>query len=157
MDPGEPTVLFRGLPQQLRFPTEEKRALRDFAHNLCERVAAGRGFTCLVTNDGELRNLNQRFRGLDYVSDVLSFPSEQDRELGDIAISAEQARAQAQQFGHSYSDEVRVLMLHGLLHLTGMDHERDRGQMAHAEAKWRAEFGLPSGVIGRAASAGGHE
>ncbi len=67
-----------------------------------------------------------------------------DGELGDIAISAERAATQALAFGHDRTDEICVLMLHGLLHLTGMDHETDRGEMAETEQVWRMELGLPA-------------
>jgi probable rRNA maturation factor len=69
--------------------------------------------------------------------------------LGDIAISAARARAQARDFGHSTEDEIRILMLHGVLHLLGMDHETDAGVMARAEKRWRARLGLPNGLIDR--------
>jgi probable rRNA maturation factor len=114
-------------------------------------VAAGRAFTCLVTNDRELRRLNNDFLGHDYPTDVLSFPAPNaNGNLGEIAISAERAAAQAQEFGHSTVDEIRILLLHGVLHLTGMDHEADQGEMQRSEEKWRAEFGLPGALIARA-------
>ena len=69
--------------------------------------------------------------------------------MGEIAISCGRAAEQAAGFGHSSEDEIRVLMLHGVLHLLGMDHETDRGRMARAEAKWRAALGLPGGLIER--------
>jgi probable rRNA maturation factor len=69
--------------------------------------------------------------------------------LGSIAISLARARAQARAFRHSTEAEVRILMLHGLLHLLGYDHETDSGRMARAEKRWRAELGLPNGLIGR--------
>ena len=155
MDPGEPSLLFRAIPQQLRLTPEEKRALKYFAKHLSTRVADGRSFTCLFTNDRQLQRLNLQFLGHDYPTDVLSFPSSGNGELGELAISAERAEAQAQHFGHSRLDEMRVLMLHGLLHLTGLDHERDRGRMERAEQKWRAEFDLPGTLIARAAASGG--
>jgi probable rRNA maturation factor len=70
--------------------------------------------------------------------------------LGELAISVERADAQANSFGHSRVDEIRVLMLHGLLHLAGMDHETDRGAMSRAEKKWRSYFALPATLISRA-------
>ena len=73
-----------------------------------------------------------------------------ERPLGDVAISLPRARAQAREFGHTTEQELRVLMLHGLLHLLGMDHETDRGRMARAERRWRKRFGLPNGLIERA-------
>ena len=72
--------------------------------------------------------------------------------LGDIAISFLRARAQARAFGHNTGQEVRILMLHGLLHLLGMDHATDSGRMARAEKRWRARLGLPTGLIERVRS-----
>jgi probable rRNA maturation factor len=69
--------------------------------------------------------------------------------LGDIAISFPRARAQARAFGHSAGQEIQILMLHGLLHLLGMDHTADGGRMARAEKRWRARLGLPTGLIER--------
>ena len=125
--------------------------MRDFAAALRDAVARGRDFHCLITDDAELRRLNRRFRGADYATDVLSFPSGGRRgPLGDIAISAARAAAQAREFGHSRVDEIRILMLHGVLHLLGMDHESDGGRMARAEARWRRKLNLPTGLIARA-------
>lgn len=107
-------------------------------------------FLCLITDDSELRQLNRCFLGHDFPTDVLSFPAGSTFEgLGEIAISLERAQAQADEFGHSCLDEVRVLLLHGVLHLSGFDHESDRGEMARAERKWRAYFGLPPTLIAR--------
>jgi probable rRNA maturation factor len=121
---------------------------------LRHRVTAGRGFQCLITDDGELQRLNRQFLGKNYPADVLSFPAAEHTEtmagLGEIAISFQRARQQAHAFGHAMTDEIRILMLHGVLHLMGMDHERDRGAMAHAEAAWRNRLGLPAGLIERA-------
>ena len=72
--------------------------------------------------------------------------------LGDIAISLGRARAQAREFGHSIEQEVQILMLHGVLHLCGHDHEADSGAMARAEKRWRAKLGLPNGLIERVRS-----
>jgi len=69
--------------------------------------------------------------------------------LGDLAISLGRARAQAREFGHTTEEEVRILMLHGVLHLAGMDHETDGGRMARAERRWRRALGLPTGLIER--------
>jgi probable rRNA maturation factor len=154
MSPGDSTVLFRALPIPLKFPKEDQQVLSDFASTLSEIVAGRRPFTCLITNNRSLRKLNQQFLGHDYATDVLSFPSGDGNSpgdsLGDLAISVEKAEAQAVEFGHSRLDEVRILMLHGLLHLLGFDHETDRGQMARAERKWRLHFDLPSNLIERA-------
>jgi probable rRNA maturation factor len=113
-------------------------------------VAKGRAFDCLITGDAELRRLNRNFLGKDYATDVLSFPAAGPGDrLGDLAISMARARAQARQYGEKTEDEVRILMLHGVLHLLGMDHESDGGRMARAEKRWRTQLGLPSGLIER--------
>ena len=127
-----------------------RRAIRDFARQLEQQVAGGRGFCCLVTNDDELRRLNKQFRKKDHATDVLSFPNLHPKEqLGELAISWDRAKAQAAEFGHTPADELRILMLHGVLHLTGMDHERDGGKMARAEIRWRRRLNLPAGLIER--------
>ncbi len=113
-------------------------------------MTRGRPFTCLITDDAELRRLNRDFRKKDYATDVLSFPSGQALGfLGDIAISFDHALRQAAQHGHTVRQEIEILMLHGVLHLLGMDHQNDGGQMARAENKWRAALGLPRGLIAR--------
>jgi probable rRNA maturation factor len=149
MPRSEPMVLMRHAPSGLR-----RAPLEAFAHRLRERVTAGRWFQCLITDDGELQRLNRQFLGKNYPTDVLSFPAAEGEGtpagLGEIAISYQRARGQARAFGHSVSDEIRILMLHGVLHLMGMDHERDRGIMAHAEATWRNKLGLPASLIERA-------
>jgi probable rRNA maturation factor len=110
----------------------------------------------LVTNSSELRSLNRRFRKKDKPTDVLSFPSpraargEVTRAAGDIAISADIARENARKLGHSVSDEVKILVLHGILHLAGYDHERDNGKMARQESRLRRQLKLDSGLIERA-------
>lgn len=129
----------------------DRPGLRAFATRLGNEVSKGRGFTCLVSRDAELRRLNREFLGKDYPTDVLSFPSHSNDEfLGEIAISVDRAACQAAEYGHSTGDEIRILMLHGMLHLMGMDHERDHGQMRRAETRWRKLLELPSGLIERA-------
>jgi probable rRNA maturation factor len=113
--------------------------LKDLAHEILPE----RGVTCLIASDAELQKLNQKFRGKNYATDVLSFPPD------DIAISFDRASAQAAELGHTVEDELRILILHGLLHLAGMDHEADGGAMKRSEARWRKRLGLPSGLIER--------
>jgi len=145
MPDSEPLVLFRLAPSGLN-----RRAVEEFARELRDRVAGGREFHCLITNDTELHRLNQRFLRKNYPTDVLSFPAADGaRELGEMAISAQRAAVQAREFGHTLEEEIRILMLHGVLHLTGMDHERDGGAMARAEMAWRKRLGLPAGLIER--------
>ena len=129
-----------------------EQAIRNFARTLREQVAGGRAFHCLIADDRTLRRLNRKFRGKDYPTDVLSFPSEQRDFLGEIAISSHRAMSQALEFGHPALIEIQILMLHGVLHLLGMDHENDSGDMARAEALWRKKLGLPTGLIERARS-----
>jgi probable rRNA maturation factor len=131
------------LPASLDVP-----AVESFGETLLKLLTRGREFHCLITGDAELRLLNRTYRSHDYATDVLSFPGDRDY-LGDIAISLARARSQARQYGHTLEDEVRVLMLHGVLHLKGMDHESDGGQMARAERRWRKKLGLPDGLIER--------
>jgi len=138
------TVTFLRTEREVR-----PRALVLFARKLQAKVARGRGFDCLIAGDAQLRKLNRDFRGKDYATDVLSFPSGERGRLGDIAISLQRARAQAREFGHSTETEIRVLMLHAVLHLLGFDHETDNGKMARAEKRWRSQFGLPNGLIER--------
>jgi probable rRNA maturation factor len=145
-----PTLLFRALPKQPRISLDHRRELRNFADLLEKNLADAGSFTCLLTGDRELQRLNRSFLGNDYPTDVLSFRAPHHAsDLGEMAISIDRANAQADEFGHSCLDEIRILMLHGLLHLTGHDHERDKGEMARAERKWRIVFGLPTTLIAR--------
>jgi probable rRNA maturation factor len=138
------SILFRVRSRALR-----RRELLEFARRLEADVASGRPFCCLVTGDEEIRGLNRQFRKKDDATDVLSFPATAADRLGEIAISFDRAREQAAEFGHSVGDEVRVLMLHGVLHLVGMDHQRDRGEMRRVEQRWRRRLDLPAGLIER--------
>ena len=143
--PEGSTVSFRREPADVR-----AGAVRRFARKLQKEVARGRSFDTRITSDADLRRWNREFLGKDYATDVLSFPSA-NGGLGDIAISIARARAQAREYGHSPEQEVRILMLHGLLHLLGMDHDSpdDRGRMARSEKRWRVKLGLPCGLIER--------
>jgi probable rRNA maturation factor len=113
----------------------------------------------LLAGDATLRRLNRTFRGKDKATDVLSFPAgpttvffgepEGPGLAGDLAISLETAARHAARFGHTLRDEIRVLMLHGVLHLAGFDHEADSGQMGAREAELRLELRLPTSLIAR--------
>jgi len=106
----------------------------------------------LVTSSQELRQLNRRFRGKNQPTDVLSFPAisgMRDAFTGDVAISADIAAKNARLLGHSTAEEIKILSLHGLLHLAGYDHERDHGEMARKEKRLRRLLGLPQGLIER--------
>ena len=111
----------------------------------------------LLAGDATLRRLNRQFRWKNEATDVLSFPAGDGNAVGvagDLAISLETAARQAAQFGHSLRDEVRVLLLHGVLHLAGFDHEADAGEMAAHEAELRRELGVETGLIARVTQAG---
>lgn len=140
-------VILRKHVAGLSHPTLAKFVMR------ARRAAKLRGIVnVLVTSDQELRTLNRRFRGKDQTTDVLSFepdPEFADFLAGDIAISAGIARQNAAQLGHSAAQEIKILVLHGVLHLAGYDHERDHGAMARQEAKLRRSLGLPVGLIER--------
>jgi probable rRNA maturation factor len=106
----------------------------------------------LVTSSAQLKFLSRRFLGKDKATDVLSFPAgpEAPKNLaGEIAISAEIASQNARSFGHSPAEEIKLLVLHGVLHLCGYDHECDNGKMARREHLLRAKLRLPSGLIER--------
>ena len=122
------------------------------------RAAGLRGLVnILVTSNTEMKSLNRRFRGKDRATDVLSFPAAADAGngfAGDIAISSEIATQNARVFGHAPAVEVKILTLHGVLHLRGYDHEGDHGQMTRLEQKLRRELHLPVGLIERAETSG---
>ena len=105
--------------------------------------------TVAIVPDARVRALNRDYRRKDAPTDVLSFPSEERGYLGDVVIAAGVARRQAREAGHSLQTELRVLALHGLLHLLGYDHERDDGRMARLERRLRREGGLVEGLIER--------
>jgi probable rRNA maturation factor len=112
-----------------------------------------------LISDPHMRRLNRTYRAVDGATDVLSFPFDHEgggpapvrgpRSLGDIAIALGVARRQAAGQGHGLRTELRVLALHGLLHLLGYDHERDQGEMRGVEERLRRRAGLPSGLIAR--------
>jgi probable rRNA maturation factor len=146
MPADDTALLFRHPSRRVR-----RTELRGFLKDLAQRIGHGRSVTCLITTDRSLRALNRRFRGQNHATDVLSFPSQRDTNaLGEIAISYDRAVEQAAEFGHAVEDELRILMLHGVLHLAGMDHETDSGTMARAELRWRKRFSLPPSLTERA-------
>jgi len=119
------------------------------------RAAGVRGTVdVLVATNAEMKSLNRRFRGNDKATDVLSFTAPPDslrkKLAGEIAISAEIAAQNAHILGHTAAQEVKILVLHGILHLRGYDHEGDNGQMARRERQLRAQLRLPDGLIERA-------
>jgi probable rRNA maturation factor len=137
--------------KNLRLPSA--RTLARFL-GLAQGVVRIRGeVTVLLTTDTAIRRLNRQFRGKNQATDVLSFPAEgmgAEEMAGDLAISVLTATRQAVEQGHSLATEIKVLILHGLLHLAGYDHEADAGKMARREGLLRARLGLPQGLIERA-------
>lgn len=116
--------------------------------------------TVALVSDGRMRSLNRSFRGKDFATDVLSFPVDKGLAvlaagpdsrsyLGDLVIARGVAQRQAAEAGHAIGTEIRVLALHGLLHLLGYDHEADSGEMATTEAKLLKKAGLKAGLTGR--------
>jgi len=130
-------------------------ALQSFV--LRARKATGLSGTVnvLVTSSAAVRALNRQFRAQNKATDVLSFPvtsSESgagSRMAGDVAISADIAFENSIRLGHAVAQEIKILTLHGILHLAGFDHERDNGEMARKEAKLRRDFRLPAALIER--------
>jgi probable rRNA maturation factor len=130
-----------------------RRTLTAFLANAAEAVRLEGQVSVLLAGDRRIRQLNREFRRKDRSTDVLSFPAPQnpgaDAVAGDLAISVETAARQAQAFAHPLAVELQILMLHGLLHLAGYDHEMDSGEMARKEAALRRRFGLAAGLIER--------
>lgn len=141
-----------------RKPTRQKSLRKRELSSFLTTVASAaklKGQICvLLTTDSAIRDLNLRFRRKNKATDVLSFPAAEAfgkaaQIAGDLAISLETALRQAEAFGHPLETEVKVLILHGILHLAGMDHEADTGQMARRESALRKRFELPAGLIQR--------
>ena len=150
---GFPAIADAGNSVRAALPT--KPTLARYLREAQAAVGLRGEVSVLLTTDAGIRGLNKRFRKKDKATDVLSFLVEPGFGLaGDLAISVETAVRQAAEQGHRLSVELRVLMLHGLLHLAGHDHERDDGEMARKERRLRAKLGLPQGLIERA---GGRE
>jgi probable rRNA maturation factor len=122
--------------------------LAAWLQSVAPRAARG-AMTVALVSDARVRALNRRFRRKDAPTDVLSFPGDAGAYLGDVVIASGVARRQAREAGHSLQTELRVLALHGLLHLLGYDHERDGGRMARLERRLRRKGGLRAGLIER--------
>jgi probable rRNA maturation factor len=140
--------------KDLRLPSA--RALARFLAGAQAAIRLKGEVTVLLTTDATIRKLNRQFRGKNQATDVLSFPAEGigvEKIAGDLAISVPAALKQAVDQGHSLATEIKVLILHGLLHLAGYDHETDEGKMARRERLLRARLNLPQGLIERTANA----
>jgi probable rRNA maturation factor len=142
----EPIIIFkrpvRGLSQ---------RGLTTFVEQACRAAGLKGAVTVMVTDSREMRSLNSRFRGKNQATDVLSFPPPplDNGFAGDIAVSLDIAARNARSLGHSLGQEVEILVLHGILHLAGYDHEGDQGEMAEREQRLRLRLKLPTGLIER--------
>jgi probable rRNA maturation factor len=131
-------------------------ALERFVARACSAAGLRGSVNVFVTTNRDLQALNRRYLGKDHPTDVLSFPPMPGlptKLAGDLAISAEIAARNAARLGHSLASEIKVLALHGVLHLAGYDHEGDRGQMAEKEERLRRELRLPTTLIERGEAA----
>ncbi len=137
-----------------KLPKAARPRRRELATFLREAVAAV-GLTgelsVLLTGDAQIREYNRQYRAKDKPTDVLSFPApaEADGVAGDLVVSLETAWRAATERGHALDVELRILLLHGLLHLAGYDHESDSGTMQRKEMRLRRSLGLPAGLIER--------
>ena len=124
------------------------RYWREFtAESLTAMKREGSDVSIVFVGNAAIRKLNRQYRGRDYVTDVLSFPAEPDQfekrsSLGEIVIATDRAAAQAKESGLSFQNEIEQLILHGLLHLCGYDHETDKGEMNRLELRLRRKLGI---------------
>ena len=151
--PAPPRSRFTVQNRQRRFAVDPRR-LGAFLERIAADVAPGdrRGATLRIVSDRSIRDLNRRYRDSDRATDVLAFAAdpippelageEEGAYLGDLVVSAETAARQAREAGVAFDDEIRVLAVHGYLHLLGYDHERDRGEMVRLERVLRLRHGL---------------
>jgi probable rRNA maturation factor len=155
MTEGDRGGLRVGLVDEVGRPVRV-RGLAEWVRGVAPARARG-AVTIALVDDVAMRRLNRAFAGKDAATDVLSFAAGDRRGsapfLGDIVIATGVARRQARVAGHAYAQELRVLALHGLLHLLGHDHETDDGRMARLEARLRRRGGVTAGIIERAARA----
>ena len=137
---------------QKRIPDLSELALNRFVARARRAARLKGAVNVLVTSSREMKSLNHRFRQKNKPTDVLSFPADpqiQKNFAGDIAVSAEIAVQNARALQHSPAEEIKILVLHGLLHLRGYDHECDNGQMVKLENQLREKLNLPVGLIER--------
>lgn len=134
----------------------DEDSVRGFISLAWKDLASEWDFGVVISNDRAVRDANRRYRDVARATDVLSFPTGDgmpytrlDGYIGDLLISAGRAARQAKQHDHSVSDEIKILVLHGLLHLLGFDHELDGGEMREFETVLRCKYGLPAGLIER--------
>jgi len=153
--PGASAIVPKSKAASREFRLPSARTLFRFLLAAQQAVGLKGQVTVLLTTDAAIRKFNRQFRGKNKATDVLSFPAEglgAQGIAGDLAISVTTALSQAAEQRHSLSTEIKVLVLHGLLHLAGYDHEIDEGKMARRERRLRAKLKLPQGLIERAAT-----
>jgi len=126
--------------RRLKLDTEAWSSFANKALNAIGNDASSA--TIAFVSDKKIRELNKQFRGIDKATDVLSFPAGESINLGDVAVSVDTAAVQAQENGLAFHDEIAQLILHGLLHLSGYDHETDNGEMNRFELKLRRKLGI---------------
>jgi probable rRNA maturation factor len=151
--PGPPSPESRRPERDARLPSV--RTLSAFLREAQSAVRLKGQVSVLLTTDKKIKTLNRDFRHKNKATDVLSFPAadiSRGEIAGDLAISVDTALKQSRGQRHTLSTEIKVLMLHGLLHLAGYDHEADNGEMAKRERLLRAKLNLPLGLIERAAA-----
>ncbi|HKS11157.1 MAG TPA: rRNA maturation RNase YbeY [Pyrinomonadaceae bacterium] len=139
-----PAVMIEAVNRQRKTKVDTK-AWESFADKAA--VAIGKNdstATIAFVSDKAIRQLNRQFRNTDKATDVLSFPADDTDKLnlGDIAISVDTAARQAKENGLTFDEEVAQLILHGLLHLSGYDHETDNGEMNRLELRLRKKLGI---------------
>ena len=128
----------------------DEQRWRKFAERALDTIVPEeRNATVAFVSDDAMRKLNRQFRGQNHATDVLSFPTQAEEfetagtnDLGDVVISLQRAAVQAQENGLSFTNEVEQLILHGLLHLCGYDHETDQGEMNRLEQRLRKKLGI---------------
>ncbi len=166
-----PPFAFRGITRLVIFEKHvfglSQTALTRFVARASKAARLHGSVNVLITSSAEMKSLNRRFRGKDEPTDVLSFPMADHAGHrpgrnakrtavvgGELAISGDIAAKNARALGHAPGMEIKILVLHGILHLRGYDHDRDRGRMARIEEKLRRQLHLPTGLIERNESSG---
>jgi probable rRNA maturation factor len=148
----QPTVIFKR-----RVPGLSRARLSGFVVDVCRLIKLSGAVTVLITSDAEMIELNRRFRHKRAPTDVLSFPGPSFTKgfAGDIAVSCDIALRNSKTLEHPVAAEIRILVLHGLLHLAGYDHEADQGEMSELENRLRRKLALPETLIQRARRSAG--
>lgn len=123
----------------------------DDLEKIRESLAHAKSLELIIVNDEEMRGINLEYRKLDKPTDVLSFPIKVSKTefIGSIIISADTAKRVADEMGHSFEVELKILFIHGLLHLLGFDHESDNGQMLQKEISVAKMFGIEETLLSR--------